>query len=145
MGDFDYSDSTRAYKNIEPEDAERYLADAVGIQQRLNDNPNLGPEPFELNQAGGHEPYAAWYNNQFQIVVYGRDFMEDGDIVYTLEVAPRQNEEMPTFVERAREILTAIRSPAQGALPTGARRRRNRRNTKKTKKASKKRRSTKRS
>jgi hypothetical protein len=136
MDDFDNSNSTSAYKNIEPDDAERFLADAVGIQQRLNDNPNLGPEPFELVEQGGHEAYAVWHNNRFEVMLYGRDFMEDGDIVYSLEITATEDEGSATFMERAREILTAIRDPHRGA-----RRRRNRR---KTKKASKKRKSTKR-
>jgi len=140
MDEFDYSDSTRAFMDIEdPAEAQRYYADAANIQQRLNDNPNLGPEPFELVQQGGPEFYVEWRNDRFEVVLYGRDFMEDEDIVYSLEINTIGEQE-PEFLERAREIVTAIRNPLQGAR----RRRRNRRKTKKTKKASKKRRSTKR-
>ncbi len=126
-----------------PEEPQRYAADAENILQRLNDNPNLGPEPFQLTRQDDPLMDIAWRNNRFSIVLYGEDY--DGIIGYTLVISgkdhgpigsPATEEQEVEFREHAREIVRAFQNPAQGA-----RRRRNRR---KTKKASKKRRSTKR-
>lgn len=138
MDEFDDVSSTSAFINVQdPAEAQRYYADAANIQGRLNDNPNLGPEPFELTQEDGPEFYVEWTNDRFKIILYGRDFMDDGNIIYSLEIEANEDEGEPTFLQRAREIMTAIRGPVQGA-------RRRRRRNRKTKKASKKRRSTKR-
>jgi hypothetical protein len=129
-----------------PEEPERYAADAQNILQRLNDNPNLGPEPFVLTRDDDPLMNITWENNRFKVALYGEDY--DGIIGYTLVIDGKDHggpgnaatEEQETeFREHAREIVAAFRDPLQGA-----RRRRNRRKTKKTKKASKKRRSTKR-
>jgi len=129
-----------------PEEPERYAADAQNILQRLNDNPNLGPEPFVLTRDDDPLMHITWENNRFKVALYGEDY--DGIIGYTLVIDGKDHggpgnaatEEQETeFREHAREIVAAFRDPLQGA-----RRRRNRRKTKKTKKASKKRRSTKR-
>jgi hypothetical protein len=129
-----------------PEEPERYAADAENILQRLNDNPNLGPEPFVLTREDDPLMHIAWENNRFNVALYAEDY--NGHIGYTLVIdgkdhgpigSPATEEQETEFREHAREIVAAFRNPLQGA-----RRRRNRRKTKKTKKASKKRRSTKR-
>ena len=129
-----------------PEEPERYAADAENILQRLNDNPNLGPEPFQLTREDDPLMYIKWENNRFDISLGGDDMYEDGIIEYTLVISgkdhggpgnPATEEQETEFREHAREIVAAFRDPLQGA-------RRRRRKTKKTKKASKKRRSTKR-
>jgi hypothetical protein len=129
-----------------PEEPERYAADAQNILQRLNDNPNLGPEPFVLTRDDDPLMYITWENNRFKVALYGDDMYEDGVVDYTLVIDGKAHggpgnaatEEQETeFREHAREIVAAFRDPLQGA-------RRRRRKTKKTKKASKKRRSTKR-
>jgi hypothetical protein len=127
-----------------PEEPERYAADAQNILQRLNDNPNLGPEPFVLTRDDDPLMNITWENNRFKVALYGEDY--DGIIGYTLVIDGKDHggpgnaatEEQETeFRDHAREIVAAFRNPLQGA-------RRRRRKTKKTKKASKKRRSTKR-
>ena len=124
-----------------PEEPERYAADAQNILQRLNDNPNLGPEPFVLTRDDDPLMYITWENNRFKVALYGEDY--DGIIGYTLVIDGKDHggpgnaatEEQETeFREHAREIVAAFRNPLQGA----------RRRRRKTKKASKKRRSTKR-
>jgi hypothetical protein len=131
-----------------PEEPERYAADAQNILQRLNDNPNLGPEPFVLMRDDDPLMYITWENNRFKVALYGDDMYEGGMVDYTLVINgkdhggpgnPATGEQEGEFRDHAREIVAAFRDPLQGA-----RRRRNRRKTKKTKKASKKRRSTKR-
>jgi hypothetical protein len=126
-------------------DLRRYAEDAENILQRLNDNPNLGPEPFVLTRKDGPELDVLWSNNRFSISMGEDDMYGDGFIDYTLVISgkdhggpgnPATPEQETEFREHARQIVAAFQNPAQGA-----RRRRNRR---KTKKASKKRRSTKR-
>jgi hypothetical protein len=139
-----------------PEEPERYAADAENILQRLNDNPNLGPELFVLTREDDPLMHIAWENNRFNVALYAEDY--NGHIGYMLVIdgkdhgpigSPATEEQETEFREHAREIVAAFQSPTQGevptdARPTGARRRRNRRKTKKTKKVSKKRRSTRR-
>ena len=124
-----------------PEEPERYAADAQNILQRLNDNPNLGPEPFVLTRDDDPLMHIAWENNRFNVALYAEDY--NGHIGYTLVIDGKDHggpgnaatEEQETeFREHAREIVAAFRNPLQGA----------RRRRRKTKKASKKRRSTKR-
>ena len=126
-----------------PEEPERYAADAQNILQRLNDNPNLGPEPFVLTRDDDPLMYITWENNRFKVALYGDDMYEDGNVDYTLVIdgkdhgpigSPATPEQETEFREHAREIVAAFRDPLQGA----------RRRRRKTKKASKKRRSTKR-
>lgn len=121
-----------------PEEPERYAADAENILQRLNDNPNLGPEPFELVRGDGPLMDIVWRNNRFDISLGGDDMYEDGIIDYSLVISgkdhgpinsPATEQQETEFRDHAREIVAAFRDPHRGA-----RRRRNRRKTKRARK-----------
>lgn len=122
---------------IENTKGNRAIDERDSVRQKFSDDPNLGPNAFELeefpDQFGGITE-VKWSNDRFNITLELDDPADEGSD-YVLEITGKNGEEVTQPVINAvKEILN------NPSIPTGARRRR--RKNRKTKKSKKQKRTT---
>jgi hypothetical protein len=123
-----------------------YMARAAGdrmwnqknaVTTALSADPNLGPEPYQLEDQGN---VAKWTNGSITVSVEYEPQDEDNDYPYLVEMNVEDGESVNGKMNAVKAILL---NPESG-VPTGARRRR-RRGTRKSRKSRKSRKTAKRS